>query len=351
MSPSVSTTGKLLFAYLTLLVLGALLSLVAVPYGALMMMMTKNSKEKVQLSSLRSVGSSVGAVTVTSVVLPLVAYFGRGNQQHGFTITAIVLALLGTALYVILFFNTKERFVELMDRKPLPVSESIRQVAHNEIFLVTASFSFIHLLRIGCILSLTVYFALLVLKAPWAIPFLFGVMSVGSITSASMATPFFQRFGFRKGNIYVLLFATACYCVLPFLEAHPVFFLAGFCVALIGAQACTTAIFAMVANSADYHEFKFLSRADGLISSCWSLSTKLGIALGAAVIAFGLAIAHYNAQAITPHSVAAIRVMFYTVPMALMVIQMIVVSFYKIDTQHTFIVRTAAERVKRELDS
>jgi GPH family glycoside/pentoside/hexuronide:cation symporter len=347
-SPPHTTTGKLFFAYFTLLVLGALLSLVSIPYGALMMMMTKDTKEKVQLSSLRSVGSSVGAITVTSLVLPMVGYFGHGDAQRGFTMTAIILAITGVAMYALVYFNTEERFVELMDRKAPPIAESIRQLAQNEVFVVTGLFTLVNLLRIGCILALTVYFALLVLRAPWTVPFLFGAMSVGSITSASMASPFFQRLGFRKGNIYVLLFSIGCYCLLPFLEAHPVGFLVGLVFAFIGSQACTTAIFAMVANSADYHEFKFLTRSDGLISSCFSLSTKLGIALGGTVIAFGLAIAHYDSRSITPHAIAAIRGMFYGVPMALMMLQILVVSFYKIDTQHTFIVRTSAERATKE---
>lgn len=347
-SPAHSTAGKLLYAYLTLLLLGALYSLVTIPYGALVPMMTKNTKEKVQLGSVRSIGSSVGAVAITSLVLPMVGYFGRGNAQRGFTLTAIVFAVLGTLLYALVFFNTEERYIELMDRKPLPVQESLRQVVRNEIFVVTGVFTLVHLVRIGCILTLTVYFALLILKAPWAIPFLFGAMSLGSVVSASLAPPYFQRFGFRKGNVYVLLFALACYCVLPLTDGHPVLFLAGFCIACMGAQACTTAIFAMVANAADFHEFKFLSRCDGLIFSCFSLSTKVGIAMGAAIIASGLAIAHYDAKATTPHAVAAIRLMFYAVPMFLMLLQIFVVMFYGIDTKHTLIVKTSAERAARE---
>ena len=347
-SPLHSTTGKLVYAYLTLLVLGAVYSIVSIPYGALMPMMTKNSKEKVQLGSLRSVGSSVGAVAVTSLTLPMVKFFGHGNEQLGFMLTAAVFGVLGTVIFLLIYFNTEERYVELMDRASLPVKESIRQVFHNEIFLVTGTFTFIHLVRIGCILTLTVYFALYILKAPWAIPFLFGAMSVGSITSASVATPFFQRFGFRKGNVYVLLFAMTCYCVLPFLEQHTALFLVGYCIACMGAQACTTAIFAMVANAADYHEFKFRSRCDGLIFSCFSLSTKVGIALGAAIVAYGLAIAHYDAKAVTPHAISALRVMYYAIPMVLMVCQIIAVLFYKIDTQHTMIVKTSAERAARE---
>ena len=92
-SPAHSTAGKLLYAYLTLLLLGALYSLVTIPYGALVPMMTKNTKEKVQLGSVRSIGSSVGAVAITSLVLPMVGYFGRGNAQRGFTLTAIVFAV------------------------------------------------------------------------------------------------------------------------------------------------------------------------------------------------------------------------------------------------------------------
>ena len=71
-SPFRGTGPKLAYAYITLLLLGALYSVVSVPYGALMPLMTKNPREKVQLSSFRSVGTSIGAILVTSLVMPLV---------------------------------------------------------------------------------------------------------------------------------------------------------------------------------------------------------------------------------------------------------------------------------------
>jgi GPH family glycoside/pentoside/hexuronide:cation symporter len=100
----------------------------------------------------------------------------------------------------------------------------------------------------------------------------------------------------------------------------------------------------MVANATDYHELKFSSRADGLIYSCLSLSTKIGIALGAALIAFGLSSAHYVANAVSHEAFEMIRALFYIVPCVLMVVQIVVMQFYKLDTKHTLIAKEIATR-------
>jgi GPH family glycoside/pentoside/hexuronide:cation symporter len=332
------------YAYVTLLCLGALYSVVSIPYGALMPLMTKDSKEKVQLSSMRSIGSSIGAVLITSLVMPLVHLFGGVNENRGFFLTALVFSIAGTFCFLIVFYNCKERHIEPShDGEPSALG-SIKDVASNRMFVVCFCFAVVHLVRIGGILTCTVYFALIILHAPWTIPFLFGAMSVGSVGAASMATPYYSRFGFRKGNAFALLFALAMYGALPFLEGRPWAFLAVFTLSCFGAQACTTAIFAMVANATDYHELKFSSRADGLIYSCLSLSTKIGIALGAALIAFGLSSAHYVANAVSHEAFEMIRALFYIVPCVLMVVQIVVMQFYKLDTKHTLIAKEIATR-------
>jgi GPH family glycoside/pentoside/hexuronide:cation symporter len=327
-SPFHGESAKIAWAYVTLLLIGLIYSAVSIPYGALVPLMTKNNKEKIQLGSLRSIGSSVGAVLVTSLVTPMVAFLGKGNAQQGYMLTALAFAILGTALYFLVFFVCKERYLPAEKPKSPPILKSFSELVQNRMFTVTTGFTFIHLVRIGCILAVTVYFALLVMHAPWMIPFLFGVMSVGSIFSASLATPYFTRLGFRKGNAFALIFSIAAYCGLPFLEGHPVAFIALYLLACVGSQVCTTAVFAMVANSTDYHELRFHSRIDGLIFSSLSLSTKIGIALGAAIAAYGLSLAHYDPKILTHSAWEMIRALYYLVPAAMMVCQILVIQLF-----------------------
>ncbi len=344
-APFHGPTAKLVYAYVTLLLLGALYSVVSIPYGALMPLMTKNSKEKVQLGSLRSIGTSVGAVAITTLTVPLVAKFGRGDASKGFLLTALLFSAIALVQYIIVFMVSKERYLTPAENEVRqPVSSSLNQLVHNGMFVVTAGFTTLHLVRIGCVLTATVYFALYVLHAPWTIPFLFGAMSAGSIVAALFAPAYFGRFGLRKGNAYALLFATAIYCFLPALQSRPIAFVVVYTAALLGAQICTTAVFVMVTNSADYHEFRFGSRNDGLIFSCLSLSTKIGIALGAAIVAYGLSLGHYDAKAVSATSVQVIRALYYVVPGILMLLQIAVVLFYRLDTKTTMMVNETAKR-------
>ena len=334
-SPFTSGRAKLIYAYVTLLLMGMLYSAVTIPYGALMPLMTRNPKERVLLASLRSIGSSVGSVLVTSLVLPLAKHLGRGNSQRGFTLTATIFAVVGTVQFLVVFAFCKERYLGEVARIPVPVGRSIRQLLRNDMFWVAAAYAFVHLTRIGCILSATVYFALLILHAPWTIPFLFGAMSVGSIVSAAFATPYFHRWGIRAGNILALVLALAMYLVMPWCTRHPVIFVIAYFISCCGAQLTTTSLIAMVANSSDHHERLFGARSDGLIFSSISLSTKIGIALGSAVIAYGLSLSRYNPNLVTDAAREMVRVLYYGVPMSLIVGQIVVMLFYRPEGRNT----------------
>lgn len=55
-----SASIKIIYAYVTYIVVGILFSVVNVPYGALMPLITRNTDEKTQLASFRMFGMAVG---------------------------------------------------------------------------------------------------------------------------------------------------------------------------------------------------------------------------------------------------------------------------------------------------
>lgn len=89
-----SPTGKLVYAYTTYIVLLMVYTMINVPYSALMGVMTANSAERTTLSSFRFAGAAFANIVVSATLLYLVAFFGKGNDQRGFTLTLVVYALI-----------------------------------------------------------------------------------------------------------------------------------------------------------------------------------------------------------------------------------------------------------------
>ncbi|WP_298502793.1 MFS transporter [uncultured Maribacter sp.] len=75
--PELSSTGKVVYAYITYILFTLIYTANNIPYGALMGVMTGNDKERTSIGSYRMVGAFGGGMLVQGALLFLVAYFGN----------------------------------------------------------------------------------------------------------------------------------------------------------------------------------------------------------------------------------------------------------------------------------
>lgn len=78
-SPDLSSSGKILYAYITYIFFTLIYTANNIPYGALMAVMTGDDKERTNLGSFRMVGAFGGGMLVQGALLFLVAYYGNVN--------------------------------------------------------------------------------------------------------------------------------------------------------------------------------------------------------------------------------------------------------------------------------
>lgn len=74
-------TAQLIYAFLTFKALGIMMSLGAIPYTALMPMMTSDTSERLKLGGMRSIGTSVSVVLGTAAVQPILAHLGEKTRR------------------------------------------------------------------------------------------------------------------------------------------------------------------------------------------------------------------------------------------------------------------------------
>ncbi|MGX6427568.1 MFS transporter [Levilactobacillus yonginensis] len=109
-TPPFSGTGKLIWAYVTYLGLGFFYTAVNLPITSILPTMTQNESELTLLGVIRQFGGSSVQIIVAVFTLPLVAFFGHGNQQRGFLLTIVLFGLISLALIWNTFFHVRERF-------------------------------------------------------------------------------------------------------------------------------------------------------------------------------------------------------------------------------------------------
>ena len=86
-TPPFSAGGKLIYAYITYGLIGLVYSAINLPYSALMGVISPSSEERTKVSSFRFVGAYSAGLVVSLCTMPLVSFFGGGNQQRGFAMT------------------------------------------------------------------------------------------------------------------------------------------------------------------------------------------------------------------------------------------------------------------------
>ena len=325
-----SSEIRLAYAAATYFLLGLLLSTTNIPYSALLPMMARDLKDKLDLSAARSVGTSLGVIIVTALFMPAVSYFGDGDQRQGFFITALIVGTAATLLLLATYLNCHERYT-LRDEMPSSIRASIGQMFRNQAWTCVSAFAVLNFVRFGAILALTPFFAIHVLKQPWMISVLLPTLSGTLLVGAFIAPPILRRFGMRRGNTVALGLAALLYLVLPLLEASPWSFVTIYVVASLLLSITMTAIFAMASDAVDFHHWRFGIRHEGLLAAGVSFAIKVGMAVGGAAVAYALAFGGYTPESVTPQAKEVMAWLYYGVPLGVFALQIVCMQFYPVD--------------------
>jgi glucuronide carrier protein len=230
------------------------------------------------------------------------------NLQRSLTITTLILAVVGIALYLFAFRTSRET----VERDPAPVSlkQSIGAIRHNRPLVLLCTSALFMLTGMFTLQTLQVYYARDVLgSADYQI--LLTVVSTGAMFLVSPAIPkIVETFG--KKRAYVAAGAvTALGGVGIALTPPSVLALALVFFAVYGAgiAAAQNLIFALQADTVEYGEWETGIRTEGSNYAMLSFSRKVGQGIGGGIAAFGIGVGGYVAGAATqsPGALDAIR--------------------------------------------
>ena len=80
-----------------------------VPYASLTAVMTGDPDERTSIASYRQIFANSAGFIVQSLAIPMVAFFGHGNDARGYQLTMGLLSVLSVLFFIIAFATTKER--------------------------------------------------------------------------------------------------------------------------------------------------------------------------------------------------------------------------------------------------
>ena len=330
-TPDFSDTGKIIYAYVTYTLVMMVYTMVNVPYGALLGVISPHSHERTTLASYRFIGAFTGNIIVQASLLWLVKTLGAGNDRLGYPLAMSVFAVVAGALFFYTFASTKERV------QPPKVQSTIRRdindLLKNRPWILLCIMGLITLIYVSIKNgALLYYFKYYVGDEQAAAPF----MVAGTVFSilGALSTPYIVKFiGDKKRTFIILTLVNAILMALLYL-AGPKDFVIMYVSQTLGSipgAAMFPLIWSMYADTADYGEWKYGRRATGLVFSAATFSQKMGWAVGGAVAGFLLTAIGFVANVAQGEAtLSGIRHMMSTIPAAICLVVIVVALFYEL---------------------
>jgi len=344
-TPDLSDSGKLVYAYITSLLMMTAYTAINTPYSALMGVITPNSLERTSISSYRFVLAFVAIFIVQGTTLPLVQFFGKGNQAAGFQLTMVVFSLVAIVLFIITFLNTRERVHPPKDQKT-SLKNDLRDLYHNRPWMVLFFIGIFALsynsIRAGSVLY---YFKYYVGSENLASAFMVSG-TIAAIVGVMVTKYFSKLLGKRKRYMVVMIITSVLTMLFYFAPKENIALVFALHVVISFVLAPTAPlIWAMYADTADYSEWKWGRRATGLVFSAATFAQKLGWAFGGAVTGWLLAYFGFVANVVqTQGTQDGIRLMMSFIPAVGSILATVAVWFYTLD-------EPLMERIEQELTS
>lgn len=335
MGPELSASGKLAYVYVFYITANVLYAAVNNPLQTMLPSMTNNVQERTVANTFRMFGGQIGGLIVNLTLLPLVAYLGAGNQQTGFFYTMIIFSVVALVLFLITFFNTRERVQSASGYESIPVKESIKAIKGNRpwlgVVLFGITFYTLNIMR----LSAGIYYMTYYINKPEIISIV-NTLAMSSLLGV-LAIPFLTKKFSKKSLIITGLSINIVGHLIIFMGGSNVtLIIIGTIIGAIGLGLPTGLLFVLKADTVDYGEWKSGVRAPGILVSASGVANKLGSGLGGAIPVWLLAAGGYIAnQTQSSATLNMIALSYIWLPMILSVVAILVMIFiYKWEKPH-----------------
>ena len=347
--PDWQYTAKLIWAYITYILMMTVYTGINVPYGAMLGVMTEDSHEKTIYSSFRMFFAYGGSFLALFLWEPLCNAFGGYYSQQGWFWAIVVIATCCLMLFIGCFLLTREQVHTI---STVSVGNDIKALFHNAPWwlLIGAALCF----NLFCTVrgaTVAYFFADIIPPetqlslGKFSFLFYAGLfLAIGEICNmigVATCVPIAARWGKKTTFIGVNILLAILSVVFFFIPITTT----GFWLMLlmqVGISLLTgimsPLVWSMYADVSDYAEYRFKTASTGLIFSSSSMAQKFGGAIGGAatmwlLAAFGYITDSYITQAADfagqpTQALACLRYLMSFIPAGISLLAVIVVSFY-----------------------
>ena len=282
-TPNISPTGKIAYAWTTYILLRVIYTVNNVPYASLTAVMTLDPDERTSISSYRQIAANSAGFIIASLAIPMVKFFGHGNDARGYQYTMGLLSILSVLFFVIAFFTTRERVLPDPKQKS-SLGQDLADLFKNRPWVML-------------FLATLFYFAAIVVRGNVMLPYFrfvagnvdlfawfngFGLASL--LAGVACSTAVSMRVGKRQLFIGSMLLSGIFTMALLVIPPHATaIIIAAEVLRQYSFGLSGPILWAMMGDVADYGEWKTGRRASGIVTAAVVFALWAGLALGGAI--------------------------------------------------------------------
>ncbi|MEG0949976.1 MAG: MFS transporter [Bacteroidales bacterium] len=370
-TPDLSSTGKLIYAYVTYTLMMMVYTAINVPYASLLGVMSPNPDERNILASYRMFFAFIGSFITFMLLQPLVDFFSTGGfgdepnhtisqDPTGWISAVAIIGSLCALLFFLCFKFTRERVKPIdVEKNDVSIRTDLKDLCENYpwwilLFSGLAALLF-NAIRDGVALFYFADYVTVNFKMKytgWTIATVYLLIGqAANMIGVALAAPLSNRFGKRRTYMIAMGGAAVLSSMFFILDPNQIFLILvlQICISVCAGYVLPL-LWSMYADIVDYQELRTGRRATGLIFSSSSMSQKMGWALGSALTGWLLAVFGYNQEAVmqTENAVLGVRLMMSLLPAASCVLAIVGMFFYPLSEKRVKEVTGKLENIRKE---
>ncbi len=333
-TPDFSYAGKVIYAYASYGLMMVIYTAMMIPYNTLVGVISPDSKERTSVASYKFVFAYAAGASVQAFVIPLVDQLGGGDKARGYTLTMAIFGALCVIVFIIAFLSVKER-VKPDASQRTRLKDDLKDLTRNQPWLILAAVCVTTLIYVAIRSAVVMYyFKYYIGNEAAAGPFMVaGTLCVllGVLPTRWLSSKIGKKKLYIVSMIFVVLSSAGFFLAGPkdliWIYAMQIIF-------SLASGPSMPLLWSMLADAADYSEWKNGRRATGLVYSAATFSQKMGFSIGGALAMLILSIFGYVADVPqSAESLFGIKLSLSLIPAGIALLAVIALLFYPLDDQ------------------
>lgn len=315
------------------------------PYSTMASLITRDEKSRASTQAWRIFCGPGGKMIVTVSTIPLVQTLG--NDQRSWIIVASIYAVIALILLLICFFNIEERVViEAAKGKTFTVMENLKALFSNQYWAICLGLWGFMVMMSTVTGTIETYYCKYTLGNEALYSPIYAAELISQCVVVLIVPHFIHRFGKRNltlAGILLVIVAQLVWMSNPL--SVPIAMVSGV-LRGIGVAPLWACVFPMIADSAEFGQWKTHVRQDGMIFSAASVGSKLGGGLASAGIGLLMDSVGYDGTlaAQSPEAMDMIYNICMYAPIIFSVIIVVLCLMYKLDKIYPQVIADLKER-------